>query len=207
MAIQDGLEIDCADVQAAGGVRHILIREWQAGDLVITDQAANRVTRIRDNGGTDADWGVYESEIESSSLVINGVNEGKDNTEYELTLSFFLPNLERVKMIRLQEMQGKCLMAIVVDVSSIHNAATNFIQNFVLGISDVRSNVYPSAYRRNQTYARIASIEGGTGAAFSDKTGVTVTLTCTQFQLPYTYTEAAGAGITIGATGLTATTT
>ena len=207
MAIQDGLVIDCADVQAAGGVRHILIREWQDGDIITTDEALNRVTSIQDSGAVDADWGVYESEIESSSLVINGVNEGKDNTEYELTLSFFLPNLERTKMIRLQEMQGKCLMAIVVDVSSIHSSATNFIQNFVLGISDTRGNVYPNAYNRNQTYARIASIEGGTGTAFSDKTGVTVTLTCTQFQLPYTYTEFDGAGITIGATGLTATTT
>ena len=121
MAIQDGLVIDCADVQAAGGVRHILIREWQDGDLITTDEALNRVTSIQDSGAVDADWGVYESEIESSSLVINGVNEGKDNTEYELTLSFFLPNLERTKMIRLQEMQGKCLMAIVVDVSSIHS--------------------------------------------------------------------------------------
>tara|TARA_R110000744_G_scaffold330198_1_gene435713 strand:+ start:667 stop:1287 length:621 start_codon:yes stop_codon:yes gene_type:complete len=206
MAIQGGYSVDCGAIQAAGGLKHILIRPWIAGDLITTDLALNQVTRIQDSGGTDADWGVYESEIESSSITINGVNEGKDNTEYECTLSFFLPNLGRNQFRRLQEFQGQCLMVIGV----VSNADVNEEPNFVLGVSDINGNVYPNAYNRNQTYARIASIEGGTGAAFSDKTGVTVTITCTQFQLPYTYVpvpSGVGLGIVIGATGMTATTT
>ena len=112
MAIQGGYSVDCGAIQAAGGLKHILIRPWIAGDLITTDLALNQVTRIQDSGGTDADWGVYESEIESSSITINGVNEGKDNTEYECTLSFFLPNLGRNQFRRLQEFQGQCLMVI-----------------------------------------------------------------------------------------------
>jgi len=206
MSIQGGYSVNCEAIQAAGGLKHILIRPWIAGDLITTDAAANRVTRIQDVGATDADWGVYESEIESSSITINGINEGKDNTEYECTLSFFLPNLGRNQFRRLQEFQGQCLMVIGI----VSNADAQEQPNFVLGISDVNGNVYPNAYNRNQTYARIASIEGGTGAAFSDKTGVTVTITCTQFQLPLTYfpvPSGAGTGIIIDATGGQATTT
>ena len=42
--------------------------------------------------------------------------------------------------------------------------------------------------RRSQTYATIQSIEGGTGAAYGDENGVTVTIACTQYELPRTYT-------------------
>ena len=202
MAIENGQAIGCADLQASGGVRHILIREWKAGDLITVNDAASTVTRIQDSGALDADWGVFESKIETSGLTINGTNEGKDVNTYELNLSFNLPRLNNEKIVRLQEFQdAECLMVIVID----SNSDGNYVQNFVMGISDKFKNVYD--YKRNQTYARIASIEGGTGAAFSDETGLTVTITCTQYQLPLTYVEAAGNGITIAATGLTATTT
>ena len=202
MAIESGQAIGCADLQAAGGVRHILIREWKAGDLITVDNAASTVTRIKDSGGTDADWGVFESKIETSALTISGTNEGKAVNTYELNLSFNLPRLNNDKIKRLQDFQqAECLMVIVVD----SNSDAAYSENFVMGISDKFKNVYD--YKRNQTYARIASIEGGTGAAFSDETGLTVTITCTQYQLPLSYVEAAGAGITILAGGLTATTT
>ena len=50
-------------------------------------------------------------------------------------------------------------------------------------------------------------VEGGSGAAFSDEDGVTVTLTCTQFEAPNAYYPATGLGVVLGSTGLTATTT
>ena len=75
----------------------------------------------------------------------------------------------------------------------------------LIGASDTLSNLENKA--RSQTWARIASIEGGTGAAFSDEDGVTVTLTCTQFEAPNAYYPATGLGVVLGSTGLTATTT
>ena len=48
-----------------------------------------------------------------------------------------------------------------------------------------------------------ATIEGGTGAAFSDETMITVTLTCTQYELPRTYVGAATDPVVINASGLT----
>ena len=55
---------------------------------------------------------------------------------------------------------------------------------------------------RNQTYANLTSVEGGSGAAYADDNGVTVTLTARQFELPLEYTGA----ITVVAGDLTATT-
>lgn len=202
MAIESGLAVGCADVQATGGTRHILIREWATGDTIGIDSSAGQlITKVKDTGGSTATWGVYESKIESSSLTITGGNEGNDTNTYECVLSFYLPRLSVDKMVRLEEFYGACLMCIIVDSDS----DADYLVNQVIGISDKYRN--QENYLKNQTYARLSSVEGGTGGAFSDDNGVTVTITCTQYELPRTYDEIAGAGITIAADGLTATTT
>jgi hypothetical protein len=214
MSIESGLSIGCTDLQASGGLSHVLIREWNSPSvtdtLTFNHTGSWKVTKIVNSAGTatEAEWGVYESKIESSSLTIAATNEGKNITTYECTVSMYLPRLSEDKFLRLQEMQGKCLMVLCVDTNV---ALTNGIgvngayQGMLIGASDTLSNLESKA--RSQTWARIASIEGGSGAAFSDEDGVTVTLTCTQFEAPNAYYPATGVGITIGATGLTATTT
>ena len=214
MSIESGLSIGCTDLQASGGLSHVLIREWNnlsGTDTVTFDHTGNwKVTKIVNsaNTATEAVWGVYESKIESSSLTIAATNEGKNITTYECTVSMYLPRLSEDKFLRLQEMQGKCLMVLCVDTNvALTNGtgSTGTYQGMLIGASDTLSNLESKA--RSQTWARIASIEGGSGAAFSDEDGVTVTLTCTQFEAPNAYYPAAGVGITIGSTGLTATTT
>lgn len=217
MSIESGLSIGCTDLQASGGLSHVLIREWNSpansADTVTFDHSGNwSVTALKNTpqGGSLGvmNWGVYESKIESSSLTIAATNEGKNITTYECTVSMYLPRLSEEKFLRLQEMQGKCLMVLCVDTNvALTNGtgSTNAYQGMLIGASDTLSNLESKA--RSQTWARIASIEGGTGAAFSDEDGVTVTLTCTQFESPNAYYPAAGVGITIGSTGLTATTT
>ena len=210
MSIESGLSIGCTDLQASGGLSHVLIREWNSPsgtDTVTFDHSGNwSVTKIVNSEGTatEAVWGVYESKIESSSLTIAATNEGKNITTYECTVSMYLPRLSEEKFLRLQEMQGKCLMVLCVDTNATIGVNQSY-QGMLIGASDTLSNLENKA--RSQTWARIASIEGGTGAAFSDEDGVTVTLTCTQFEAPNAYYPAAGVGITIGSTGLTATTT
>jgi hypothetical protein len=200
MAIEAGLTTGCVDLQAAGGTRHLLIREWASGDTVAFG-ATHSITKIVDTGGTDADWGVYESRIESSSLTITGGNDGNNTSTYECVMSFFLPRLHSGKLERLTELEGACLMCIIIDSDS----DGNYMQNQVIGVSEKYRNLDDDV--RNQTYARLSTIEGGTGAAFSDENGVTVAITCTQYELPRAYIEGTGAGITILTGGITATTT
>ena len=210
MSIESGLSIGCTDLQASGGLSHVLIREWNSPsgtDTVTFDHSGNwSVTKIVNsaNTATEAEWGVYESKIESSSLTIAATNEGKNITTYECTVSMYLPRLSEDKFLRLQEMQGKCLMVLCVDTNATIGVNAAY-QGMLIGASDTLSNLESKA--RSQTWARIASIEGGTGAAFSDEDGVTVTLTCTQFEAPNAYYPATGLGVVLGSTGLTATTT
>mgnify|MGYP003625424474 FL=1 len=204
MAIESGQAIGCSDLQAVGGTRYVLIREWKAGDLVTF--ATGEVTSIQKAGPVAADWGVYESRIESSSLTIAGTDEKKNVSTYECTLSFYLPKITKSKFDRLNEFTGKCLMAIVVDNNDATTIdtipATTYDSNFVIGVSETFENIADNV--RSQTMGHITSIEGGTGAAFGDENGVTVTITCTQYELPRKY-NSAGAGISI--TGTTALTT
>ena len=78
MAITDGMAVTCSDLQAVGGTRTIAIRKWLAVDVVVYTAAAgtHAIDSIKE-GASNADWGVYESRIESSSLTVTGSNEGK----------------------------------------------------------------------------------------------------------------------------------
>lgn len=216
MAITDGLAIGCGDLQATGGIKRVLIREWNstdtAGDfndqITLGGTGAHTVTSIMDSGGIDSTWGVFENKIETPALVVSGTTE-KNVSTYECSVSFNLPKMDLIKTNRLQEFTGKCLMVLAEDTNS---------DWFVLGISNTLTgsdgNLDPSTAgdtgTRQQTFAKLGTIEGGSGAAFSDENGLTVTLTCTQFELPRLYlnTTATPAGNqtpVIAASGLTAT--
>tara|TARA_R110002051_G_scaffold105182_2_gene178041 strand:+ start:1850 stop:2461 length:612 start_codon:yes stop_codon:yes gene_type:complete len=202
MAIADGLAINCSDLQAVGGTRLVAIRIWQTADAVVFG-ANHGITSILETA-SPATWGVYESRIESSSLTVSGTNEGKEFTTYECTLSFFVPGLTQAQFERLKQFDGDCLMVMVIDnndaTSGDPSPSASFASNKVFGVSDVLTNQDVAA--RTQQYARLVSVEGGTGAAFSDEIGVTVTIAATQFEIPRAYDGT----ITLGGTGLTLTT-
>ena len=110
MAITDGLAIACGDLQATGGIKRVLIREWNStgspDDIILGATGVHTVTSIMDSSGN-------------------------------------------------------------LDPATALDTGT-----------------------RQQTFAKLGSIEGGSGAAFSDENGLTVTLTCTQFELPRLYVNA-----------------
>ena len=205
MAITDGLAIGCGDLQATGGIKRVLIREWNStgspDDIILGATGAHTVTSIMDSGGTNSTWGVFENKIETPALVVSGTTE-KNVSTYECSVSFNLPKMDLIKTNRLQEFTGKCLMVLAEDTNS---------DWFVLGISNTLTgsdgNLDPATGgdtgTRQQTFAKLGTIEGGSGAAFSDENGLTVTLTCTQFELPRLYVNAVAPSIS--ATGLTAT--
>tara|TARA_R110002167_G_scaffold34704_3_gene110922 strand:- start:4761 stop:5381 length:621 start_codon:yes stop_codon:yes gene_type:complete len=205
MAIDSGLAVTCDDLQAVGGTRILAIRAWQGGDSVTYDNADHTITSILDTVGATATWGVYESRIESSSLNITGTGEGKDVLTYELTTSFFLPKMTGEQMERLVEMRDNCLMVAIFTNNDRKTSATAiptaFDHNKIMGVSERFQNLDDS--NRNQTYARLTGVEGGTGAAFSDEIGVTVTITCKQFEAPRRYKSP---GVVMNATGLSLTT-
>lgn len=200
MAIADGMAINCSDLQAVGGTRFVCIRKWASGDVVVFDDANHDITSIK-AGASNATWGVYESRIESSSMTISATNEGKEYTTYECTVSWFIPGFTPAQFKDLHAFEGgDCLMVMVVDNNDNPAGTTtptgNQTHNKVIGVSNTMEN--QDSALRTQQYCTLKSIEGGTGAAFSDEIGVTVTVGCTQYETPRNY---AGT-ITLGATGL-----
>ena len=204
MAIADGLTTTCTNIQASGGIQTVFIREWNSTgspDQIAT-LGTGTITSIADSGGSTSTWGVYETKLETPALSITGTSIGNANT-YECNLTFNLPQLDLARRNSITDLQGKCLQVMMLDTNGTY---------FVIGISgtltggDGGLDLAAASHigTRPQTFARLSAVEGGTGAAFSDETGLTVTLTCTQYELPRTYV-AAGAAVSINAAGLVAT--
>jgi hypothetical protein len=193
MAIDTGLAIGCSDLQATGGIKHILLRSWATGDTILYGTSTHTITSIKDTGGTDATWGVYEFKNETPALTVNATKEN-GSTAFECGLSFNVPKMDVSKFNAIQDMLNACLMIIAVDTND---------KAFVIGVSEKYSNTKDET--RNQTFGNFASAEGGTGAAYSDENGMTISLMARQFEMPREYV-ASGTGITITGTGITATT-
>ena len=177
MAIDKGIAISCDDLQQIGGIKHISLRDWTAGDIIVYDNADDHaITSIKKSGPANADWFLYEFKSKEASMTINATKEN-GSTAFECGLSFMLPKMGTKKFAEFQNMLTDCMMAIAVDNNN--NA-------FVLGVSQLYRN--ESVPERSQTFVNVSSIEGGTGSAFDDTNGLTVNLMCKQFELPREYT-------------------
>jgi hypothetical protein len=192
MAIDTGLLVDCGDLNAVGGIRQILLTDLSnIATVAPTSLPANHtVTSMT----TTADWARFEFKNETASLAINGTKEG-GSTAYECVLSFYLPDIDAGRWEQLSKIQPECPVALIE-----MNSGVMLLAGFSFTYENLSASATPWA--RNQTYANLTTIEGGTGAAYADDNGVTVTLTARQFELPLEYSGA----ITVQAGDLTAQT-
>jgi len=178
MAITNGINIDCSNLQAAGGIRNILIRTWASGDAITYANTAtsHSISSIVDTGGSTATWFNYEFKNELPSLTVTAAKEN-GSTSYECALSFMMPEMTDDKMAVLQQLMDTCMMVIAVG---------NNGKNYVLGVSQKYQN--EKAVIRNQTFASMTGAEGISGAAYNDDNGITVTIGCKQYESPRIYT-------------------
>lgn len=198
MAIDTGLSILCSDLQRTGGITQIFLRSWAAADtatFVNTAGVSHSISSIVDTGGATADWFMFEFKDEIPTLAVAASKEN-GSTSFECTLSFYLPRMNDVKFAILQELLSECMMGIIVDTNG---------NEYVIGVSELYSvgGSGNASLSRSQTYLNLTSMEGATGAAYSEENGITVVLTARQFELPRIYTGT----LTPDVTALTATTT
>jgi hypothetical protein len=193
MAITNGINIGCSDLQLSGGIRNILIRTWTVGDIVAYSNTAttHSITSIKASGPVNATWYVYEFKNELPSLTVTAAKEN-GSTSYECSLSFMMPDMDNNKSAILQQLMDTCMMVIAVG---------NNGKAYVLGVSQKYEN--EKVITRNQTYASMTGAEGTSGAAYNDDNGWTVTMGCKQWEAPRLYTGTVG----LYATSTTATTT
>lgn len=174
MAIDTGLAIGCADLQATGGISQIILRSWATAD-VITYGATGTHSIANIQSGGDTTWYVYEFKNETPALTINATKEN-GSTAFECGLSFNLPKIELAKFSELQGMLNECMMGMALDTNG---------KWWVLGVSEKYAN--EDVASRSQTFLNLSGFEGGTGAAYSDESGITVNLMARQFELPREY--------------------
>tara|TARA_R110002050_G_scaffold56733_1_gene127590 strand:+ start:410 stop:1009 length:600 start_codon:yes stop_codon:yes gene_type:complete len=184
MAIDTGLKIECTDLQRTGGITRILLRSWASADEVTfsaTSSATHGISLIEDGPATaQADWFMYEFKDEVPTLSVTASKEN-GSTAFDCVLSFYLPLMNEVKYGALQELLTQCMMGIVTDTNG---------NNYVIGASELYSvgGSNNASISRSQTYLNLTSMEGATGAAYSEENGITVVLTARQFELPRLYT-------------------
>ena len=75
MAIDTGLGVTCADLQATGGIKQILLRSWATGDVVNYGAAGTHSIVSILETAADANWFVYEFKNETPALTINATKE------------------------------------------------------------------------------------------------------------------------------------
>jgi hypothetical protein len=188
MAIDTGLGVVCADLQATGGISQILIREWATADVVTYGiGTAHTITNIQSGG--DSAWFVYEFKNEVPAMTITATKEN-GSTSFECGLSFMLPNIDATKFEELKNFENACMMGMVLDTNG------NW---WVLGASAKYANEDVQA--KSQTFLSLTGFEGGTGAAYSDENGITINLMARQFELPREYRGT----VTVDTAALTAT--
>jgi hypothetical protein len=200
MAIDTGLLVDCGNLNAVGGIRQILLTDLDnvATVLPTTSNSSHTLTSFI----TTAAWARFEFKNETASLAISGTKEG-GSTSYECALSFYLPQMNGARFNEIMSLAGwtdtELTSACPVALIEMNDGT-----KLVVGWSYVYANQSQGStfWDRNQTYANLTTIEGGTGATYADDNGLTITLTAKQFELPLEYTG----DITVVAGDLTATT-
>ena len=195
MAIANGINIACSDLQASGGIRSVHIRTWSTNDSVTYSNSSSNhsITSIANNSST-ATWYNFEFKNELPSFTSTASKEN-GSTMFENTLSFMMPEMDNNKGHVIQELLDTCMMALAVG---------NNGKIYVLGISQKYSN--EKATLRNQTYASMTSLEGTSGAAYNDDSGWTVTLTCKQWEAPRLYVPSGAGLVLLPGTGTSTTT-
>ena len=181
MAIDNGILISCADLQAVGGIREIFLTNLDniAGITYDTATGKHDISSLT----TTVDWARFEFKHEVAAMTINGTKEN-GSTAYEVGLNFYLPNITGAKFHELMNLSydpGACIVACV---------KLNSGKQFVIGLSERYEALSGGStqWLRNQTFANLTTIEGGSGSAYADDNGVTVTIMARQFDLPYEYT-------------------
>ena len=190
MAIDTGIGVVCSNLQSTGGIKQILLRSWKTADIITYGNGPTEWDIDNIQSGGDAAWFVYEFKNETPALTINGTKEN-GSTAFECGLTFMIPQLESATFHAMNDMLDQCMMGIAIDTND---------KAWVLGVSEKYSN--EDVASKSQTYLNMSTIEGGTGAAYSDESGITVSLMARQFELPRKYVGT----INVDTAALTATT-
>ncbi len=188
MAIEN-LAIAHSDLEIRGGLQYVgvglysAVSNMTAGGDFVDSADAHGVTLV----GGDV-LALFDLKQGTGSLTTSGSKEG-GTIMFEHTVSFYVPNISTAHLSNLQSMANQDLVVITQGYDDT--------QKHIIGLS--KAYQASDSVRGNaQMYARLTSIEGGTGAALGDENGVTVTIVAQSGELPRAVTNSITVDASVG---------
>lgn len=169
MAIEN-LSIAHSDLEIRGGLQYV--------GLMLRDDLGNVTFDTADDDHSVAlavgdVFQLFDLKQGTGSLSTSGSKEG-GTIMFEHSVSFYVPKITTAHLSNLETLLNENLVVYCQDYNG---------GKYVVGVSEAYQ-LDDSTTGNIQMYARVSSIEGGTGAALSDENGVTVTITCMSGELP-----------------------
>ena len=186
MAIEN-LTIAHSDLEVRGGLQYVglMLRE-SLGNVTFDETGDDHSVALN---ATDV-FQLFDLKQGTGSLSTAGTKEG-GTIMFEHTVSFYVPNISTAHLSNLETLLNENLVVYCQDYNG---------GKYIVGVSEAYK-LEDSSTGNIQMYARVSSIEGGTGAALGDENGVTVTITCSSGELP----RVCSSSITLDTAGGTAT--
>lgn len=167
----ENLAIAHGDLERRGGIQYVgigLLDQASGVTFVNTAGAAHTVEYT-----AAAALELFDLKQGTGSLSTSGSKEG-GTIMFEHTISFYVPNMSSAHLRSLDAMKNE---HIVVVAQGYDGTA------YCIGLSQAYA-LEDSSLGNVQMFATLSSVEGGTGAALGDESGVTVTITCSSGELP-----------------------
>ena len=184
MAIET-LQVVHTDLQVRGGLKNIAIADVSSITAATYGDGTHTITDL--TGSTAAK--MFDLKLGTGSLSSSGSKEN-GSIMFENTISFYVPNMSLAHYDALISMIDLPIAVWTED----YNGAV-----YCIGLSEKYNE--SSDFAGHQMYAKVTSVEGNTGAALGDESGVTVTISAMEGELPRlytgTYTPAADGTVTI----------
>ena len=182
MAIDTGIAVDCSDLVEVGGVNNVYVTDLSNITTVTTDTGGGYSSLA----GT-ADWAMFQTKPDTASFNVTSTIEN-GITQYEATISWYIPNITKNDLAQIKDMQGACIVAVAQFRSGLGSAGGANSTNRVVGMSEEYKGFGVSSnYLYNDTYGRM-TVEFTSGTTFEDGNGATITITAPSYEPPRVYT-------------------
>lgn len=167
----ENLAIAHGDLERRGGIQYVGIGLLDDASAVSFTNTAGTAHAVSFTAANPLE--LFDLKQGTGSLSTSGSKEG-GTILFEHTVSFFVPNMSSAHLRSLDAMKNEHIVVVAQGYDG---------NTFCIGLSEAYE-LEDSTLGNVQMFATLSSIEGATGAALGDESGVTVTITCSSGELP-----------------------
>tara|TARA_R110002012_G_scaffold77863_4_gene198585 strand:- start:1907 stop:2473 length:567 start_codon:yes stop_codon:yes gene_type:complete len=168
MALDAGIIIASTDLEKRGGIKHVYVTELANIATATASSTLHTYTALTMESGKTFFWLGHENETAGMNIALSKEN---GSTIVETSVELYIPAMDAVRHEELSKITDVPLMLVCLDYNGKY---------WAIGLD----NIFGSNLASHQTYAKLMSAEGGSGAAWSDKSGLTISFSARTGELP-----------------------